>query len=375
MNEVRSQADEDALAAREARRFAAEGPPGQKAVLYCGTIAQGTRLAKELGCGLYHSKAGSEAEKNRIVQGWRTRGGVIVATNALGLSLDVPDVRLVIHAGAPRALRDYCQESGRAGRDMEPCRAVVYCSRRTSSGRRQSDRGAAVGEYVGGLLCRREVIDKVIDDRVRDSGCREGVEEACDVCERVRAQAEEARQAYEEKAKAEMAITRRLQQIEDWTQSIVQQGAMDEMADRETLEHYVRQWAGPYCTGCQLQPRGTPAAHTRADECGLDTALAAENIDAVRTELFIKRRLQPYSRCFFCGFPQAMCGKWAIRGEGAYAKYVQSGNPCSYEGVLPDVLGWAWTVRYEEVLFLILEMGGQTDEMDALYRWLGTKVR
>lgn len=35
------------------------------------------------------------------------RGGVIVATNALGLGLDVGDVRLVVHVGIPRRLKDF----------------------------------------------------------------------------------------------------------------------------------------------------------------------------------------------------------------------------------------------------------------------------
>ena len=39
----------------------------------------------------------------------------MVATNAMGVGLDVPDVRGVVHAGAPHRLRDYAQESGREG--------------------------------------------------------------------------------------------------------------------------------------------------------------------------------------------------------------------------------------------------------------------
>lgn len=49
--------------------------------------------------------------------GNRYEGGLIVAINALGMGMDVLDVRLVVHAGMPRQLRNFVQESGRAGRD------------------------------------------------------------------------------------------------------------------------------------------------------------------------------------------------------------------------------------------------------------------
>ncbi|WKT38183.1 Helicase, C-terminal [Fusarium oxysporum f. sp. vasinfectum] len=61
-----------------------------------------------------------EGKAKRIdewMAGNRDEGGLIVATNALGMGMDVPDVRLVVHAGMPRQLRNFVQESGRAGRD------------------------------------------------------------------------------------------------------------------------------------------------------------------------------------------------------------------------------------------------------------------
>lgn len=46
-----------------------------------------------------------------------------------------------------------------------------------------------------------------------------------------------------------------------------------------------------------------------------------------------------YSGCFFYALPQAICDAWAVKGEGANAKYVRSGSLCSYKGLLPAVLG------------------------------------
>ena len=49
----------------------------------------------------------------------------MVATNALGLGIDVPDIRVVMHVGRVHRLKDYGQESGRAGRDGQRSEAII----------------------------------------------------------------------------------------------------------------------------------------------------------------------------------------------------------------------------------------------------------
>jgi len=68
---------------------------------------------------------------------------VLVATNAFGMGIDLPDIRLIIHFQTPGSVEAYYQEAGRAGRDEEPARCLLFFGRADlATQRRLSERSA-----------------------------------------------------------------------------------------------------------------------------------------------------------------------------------------------------------------------------------------
>ena len=77
----------------------------------------------------YHAGLNNEVKDQRQ-QKWQSgTSRVMVATNAFGMGIDKPDVRLVIHIDLPDSLEAYFQEAGRAGRDGNKAYAVILYSK------------------------------------------------------------------------------------------------------------------------------------------------------------------------------------------------------------------------------------------------------
>ncbi|MGM0377316.1 MAG: RecQ family ATP-dependent DNA helicase [Bacteroidota bacterium] len=87
-------------------------------------------LLQQNHIGAEHFHAGlTRQTKDQRQENWKTgRTRVIVATNAFGMGIDKPDVRMVVHMDAPDSLEAYFQEAGRAGRDSRKAYAVLLWS-------------------------------------------------------------------------------------------------------------------------------------------------------------------------------------------------------------------------------------------------------
>ena len=117
------------------------------AIIYVRNRKRSEELAtilnnNKISADFYHAGL-SANERNRKQEEWKNdKIRVIVCTNAFGMGIDKPDVRLVIHHDIPDSIEAYFQEAGRAGRDGKESKAILLynnVSDKTKARKRVSD--------------------------------------------------------------------------------------------------------------------------------------------------------------------------------------------------------------------------------------------
>ena len=179
-------------------REALDRTPEGRIIIYAGTRKQCEDLHGELcllhpGVAYYH--AGLSSEERDSIQDKYDGGAVriLVATNAFGMGVDSPDVRLIIHYQMPANLDSYYQEVGRAGRDGKNSTCLLLYAKKdrglqsffiresTAPAEIKSARWKsldAIIQYAEGGECRQSGILTYFKDRDRIQSCGH-----CDVCD------------------------------------------------------------------------------------------------------------------------------------------------------------------------------------------------
>lgn len=169
--------------------------PKQSGVIYCVSRRETEELAASL-CELQHRAACyhaglSEARRSQVQEQFQKEEiDIVVATVAFGMGIDKSNVRFVIHAGAPKSLEHYQQESGRAGRDGLDAECCLFHGpkefifwRKTQADLPEEARLAAkrslnvMENYCQGVRCRHRSLVEYFGQELAGDNCG-----ACDVC-------------------------------------------------------------------------------------------------------------------------------------------------------------------------------------------------
>jgi ATP-dependent DNA helicase RecQ len=112
-------------------------PPG-KTMIFVPSIRIGTELQEKLralghSLPFYHGKIQPPHKRESLLKQFtgeqQPEVSEVICTNAFGMGLDVPNVRLVVHYQHPASVEDYLQEFGRAGRDDKPSLAILLAGK------------------------------------------------------------------------------------------------------------------------------------------------------------------------------------------------------------------------------------------------------
>ncbi len=170
--------------------------PEEAGIIYCQSrreVEETAARLKESGRSVWPYHAGMADNERKINQESFINhdSGIIVATIAFGMGIDKSNIRFVIHSGLPKALENYQQESGRAGRDSLPAECVLFHNSNdlqrwqrnlnettADSGSEGAQRSLqAMSNYAQGIDCRHRTLVNYFGQDLGKESCGH-----CDIC-------------------------------------------------------------------------------------------------------------------------------------------------------------------------------------------------
>ncbi len=154
---------------------------GEKGIIYCRSRKKTEKLANWLSTiglpGFFYHAAMNESDKRRSHHTFvNEHGGIMVATTAYGMGIDVSRIRFVIHLDLPGSPEAYLQEIGRAGRDNNPAKALLLYGLQDILQAQQFNRQknysrlSALFRILEGRGCRRKKLLAHFGENIPDCG-------------------------------------------------------------------------------------------------------------------------------------------------------------------------------------------------------------
>jgi len=174
-------------------------PRGTCLIVYCFSKKSCEEHAAALqaeNCSAKAYHAGlATAERKAVQADWSSgKLDVVCATIAFGMGIDKPNVRAVIHATLPQSMEAFYQESGRAARDGQPAKSIVFFSQKDAnwlggfikvntkdnlaSQKQKLEALEKVVDYCKAPTCRRKYIMRYFGETPDKDICKK----TCDVC-------------------------------------------------------------------------------------------------------------------------------------------------------------------------------------------------
>jgi superfamily II DNA helicase RecQ len=244
---------------------------------------------------------------------------IIVATGALGSSIDVNGICLVVHLGRPQSVIDFIQEAGRGGRQDEEVQSIILLSQtelnwlRDSSTKEPDPYKEVMRRYIATAGCRRLILSGYFDVQAND--CEGLKARQCDNCSSQMAEMEDTMRdeciptTGEGSGSGSVALRATFREEAYYAKGIelrearVKAEAMRIRRVEEALQRMEDQ-----CPACQLM---NPLIdhHHNVDGCIELTTLLKQPYREVRQRIsFVKN-----SCCFSCSLPGDWCPSYRQR--------------------------------------------------------------
>lgn len=276
-------------------------------IIYCLDVRTVERVAEILDIERYHSHY---PEKEQAFARFTTsQCRTIVATSALGLGIDLPDVRVIVHIEAPRNLLDYAQESGRAGRDGENSEAIIL--RSMSVVRSNQEQDLHLEQYLNTKACRRTMLQIYLDGVSNPTLCTDTVA-LCDLCTIRRTPLSHISSVSIVPPNTSVTTPT----VQSQSYRFVRQQAQEEIKEQSLTQERGLELLRRFHEQCMLCLIVRSEHHLISDCTAPDRGAYTECVQNIRRTI----RFAMFSGCFQCGIPQSVCTKWASTSRGFLQK-------------------------------------------------------